>query len=411
MKHHIKTVVSFEVMRQLKKPSFWIALLIVPLLILGITALSAFDSYNTTAAMAKTDLSQTFGITDQTKLTAPILAAKPKDQPFKLTTFANKAAGIEAIKKQKIDVYYFVPADLSKPIELYTPASNGSLITTSLEAPLRSLLGSIATQKIDPTYAAILSGSLSFKSINLDKDGKEVNLLGQAILPFAVLAIFYILISVFGNRLLFAVTEEKENRISEMILTAISARDLIVGKIISMILLGFLQIAVFIIPVVSIIVLNRANPTIAYFLSIIEINPVNIITNLLLLITSYILFASCSCLVGSLVSTAREASQYMAVSVIGMVLPFFFMSSILAPTASLLTYALSFFPLSAPITLMIRSALGTLPLHELLIGLSIIIISAIITLFFAVKSFQKNAINFSPVHFRINLRPKKSWKN
>ena len=45
MSSAIWKVAKFETVRQLKKPSFWIALLLMPLLMVGLIALSSLNSY------------------------------------------------------------------------------------------------------------------------------------------------------------------------------------------------------------------------------------------------------------------------------------------------------------------------------------------------------------------------------
>ena len=240
------------------------------------------------------------------------------------------------------------------------------------------------------------------------ENGEEVNLLGQAIVPLAILVIFYILICVFGNRLLMSVVEGKENRISEMILTAVSAKDLIIGKIISLIALGFLQIAVFIIPLLCILFINRDNPMVSDILSVIEWNPTTILMNTALLLFSYFFFAGACTFVGALVPTARDASQFIAPVMIGIVLPLYFLQLFISGENSALTYVMSYFPLTAPIALMLRNAFGTLPVWEFLIGIVELSIVSIIVLRLTVKTFQKNAINFSVV--KLNFKPKKRWK-
>ena len=73
------------------------------------------------------------------------------------------------------------------------------------------------------------------------RDGEIHNPIQEMILPGVFLVLFYFLISFFGNQMLTSTTEEKENRVIEMILTTIEARTLIVGKIISLIILAFIQ--------------------------------------------------------------------------------------------------------------------------------------------------------------------------
>ena len=405
MNKSIRTVVKFETIRQLKKPSFWIVLLLLPLFIMAIVGFSAISGYNSESALESNwDFEdKKIALTDD----AGILSAE-NTLSSNYSTFDEKSQGIEAVRSGDIDIYYYIPADFleSNTIELHAVTEDGAIFS-NFEPPLRGILSASAASATSPENLIILTNAYQFTATTYDTDGNEVNLFGQAVLPMAVLGIFYVLICVFGNRLLMAVTEEKENRISEMILTSISARNLIIGKIIALILLGFLQIAVFIIPMLCLVYII-ANAMISGILSVIEVNPFAIVTNIILLLVSYFFFTGASVLVGSLVPTARDASQYIGVVMMGLISPLFFINSFFVSQPDAIVYVLSYFPLSAPIALMLRNAFGSLPPHELIIGIIELGICSALVLRLTVKSFQKNAINFSVVKPTFKLR--KSWK-
>lgn len=398
----IGIVFKFELIRQLKKPSFWISLLLFPVAIFAVMGLSALNSMNIDSAIENQDFSdKKIGILDEAGIAGGIAS--------NFTGVATADAGIAQVKNGELDIFYHIPADLyeSNTIKVYDRAEDASLIPTS-SITFANMLKAEAYQHIDPKDIAIIENTINYETIDFDADGNPVNLLGRAIVPIAVLGIFYILICVFGNRLTMALVEEKENRISEMILTSISARSLVIGKILSLIVLGFIQIAVFIIPILSALVLYRDNPMVSGILSSIEFDPGMIIGNVLLLLFSYFMFAGACTLTGSLVPTARDASQYIGIAMMGTVMPLFFMQSLIAGSPDIITYILSYFPLSAPIALMLRNAFGNLPTYELIIGIVDLAIASSVILTLTVKSFQKNAINFSVVkpHFGKRI----SWK-
>lgn len=398
----IGIVFKFELIRQLKKPSFWISLLLFPVAIFAVMGLSALNSMNIDSAIENQDFSdKKIGILDEAGIAGGIASN------FIGVTTAD--AGVAQVKNGELDIFYHIPADLyeSNTIKVYDRAEDASLIPTS-SITFANMLKAEAYQHIDPKDIAIIENTINYETIDFDADGNPVNLLGRAIVPIAVLGIFYILICVFGNRLTMALVEEKENRISEMILTSISARSLVIGKILSLIVLGFIQIAVFIIPILSALVLYRDNPMVSGILSSIEFDPGMIIGNVLLLLFSYFMFAGACTLTGSLVPTARDASQYIGIAMMGTVMPLFFMQSLIAGSPDIITYILSYFPLSAPIALMLRNAFGNLPTYELIIGIVDLAIASSVILTLTVKSFQKNAINFSVVkpHFGKRI----SWK-
>lgn len=398
----IGIVFKFETIRQLKKPSFWISLLLLPALILSIFGLSALQSSSIEDNIAASKIKEkVVGLTDEAGVFS-------EENPM-FKKIESEEKGIESVKNKSLDVYYYVPADFANnpAIKIYDRAEDSGVMNFN-KVPFANALKAEVYKHIDPKDIVILENSVQYETIDLDEDGNPTNVMGRAIIPFAILAVFYILICVFGNRLTMALVEEKENRISEMILTSITAKSLVIGKILSLIALGFIQIAVFLIPIIAGVIIYRDNPMVASILSSIQIDPWVITSNLLLLVLSYFLFAGACTLIGSLCPTARDASQYMGIAIMGTIMPFIFFQNFIASDPNIVTYIMSYFPLSAPIALMIRNAVGSLPTFELIIGILDLAISSSVILWLTVRSFQKNAINFSVVKPHFGKR--KSWK-
>ena len=416
----IGTVFKFETIRQLKKPSFWVSLLLLPLAIFAIVGLSTLGGYNAgSSLMDGADLSgKTIGLTNDSPLFPDL--AKDLGAWFSSDDFATDArptlvkidsreTGINQVISGELNAYYYFPADArdTKTAEVYQRAAETNLMT-DFSVPLSDFLSKNTINKLPADQQIAIYGLIQFNKTVLDDQGETTNPAGDFIIPIAILAIFYVLICIFGNRLTMALIEEKENRISEMILTAVSPKKLVIGKILSLIALGFVQIAVFIIPIIATLIIYRDNEMIASILGMITVNPWLLISNILLLLVSYFFLAGTLTFVGSLVPTARDASSYSGIAVIMMIMPLFFLDNIISGAPDLITYILSYFPFSAPITMMLRNAFGGLPTYELIISIIELALCSAGILSLTVKSFQKNAINFSVV--RLNLKPRKTWK-
>ena len=396
----IKTVVKFEVVRQLKKPSFWVSLLLLPLLMVGLVGISALSGYSTEEglenALSKVSDNK-IAITDKAGVVSDLVLSE------KIQKVDNKDEAIELVKKGEFDEYYYINEDFveTKKVEAYLKQTDDTSLFASSTANLTNILNASAATRVNPKDVVILTNSVEVETTTFDEKGEVSNLIGKAAIPIMVLGVFYVLICVFGNRMLMAVVEEKENRISEMILTAVSSKELIIGKIISLILLGFLQMAVFMIPVIILAFVYKDNPMISSVLSNIEFDPVTVLANLALLIFSYFLFTGASTMVGAMMPTARDASQYIGIVMIGMVLPLMFMGAMMTSEPSFMTYFLSYFPLSAPIAMMLRNAFGLLPWYEFVFGIVEIGLFSVLVIYLASKTFQKNAINFSVAKFSL----------
>ena len=378
-------VAKFEIIRQVKKPAFWAATLLIPLMI-GIIYFISFISSSSVDTEPKFDEGTKIAITDE----AGIMS---KGAPY-LTT-DEKESNLRKLENGELDLYYVIPADFleTKKAEFYH-ISEGLEIFNNDGAILKQILLQDALSRVDDEDVLVLTGGYEIEDHKLMKDGADANALGKAIIPLFIGVVFFMFVALCGNRFLLTVVEEKENRISEMILTAISSKHLIVGKIIALLVLGLIQIVVLVVPVLVLVFLNRDQGLIASILSMIEIDPLAITLSIILFIASSVFYAGVCTFVGSLVSTARDASSFIGPAIIGMVLPLYFMQMFLATEPNMIVQILTYFPVTAPISLMLRNGFGTISMPEFCIGIAIVVVSAVVAIYFAVRSFQKNAINF-----------------
>lgn len=380
-------VAKFEIIRQLKKPAFWAATLLIPLLI-GVIYLISFISASSVDTDVHFDENTKIAITDDAGIFGP-------NAPYIIN--GDKDYGIEMIKNGEVDLYYYIPADFAttKKAEFYHISEGLDIFNTDGNI-LKVLLQQNSASRVDELDAIALTGNYVIEDHKITADGSDSNALGKAIIPMAMGVVFFFFIALCGNRFLLTVVEEKENRISEMILTSISTKHLIVGKIIAMLALGLVQIAAIVIPVLVLVFVKRDDAIIAPILSMIEIDPLSIILNILLFIASAVLYAGVCVLVGSMVSTARDASSFIGPAIIIMVFPLYFMQMFMTDP-NLIVQIFTYFPLSAPISLMLRNVFGTISTPEFCIGIAVVPVSAVVAIRLAVKTFQKNAINFSTV--------------
>ena len=382
-------VAKFEIIRQLKKPAFWAATLLMPLLIGGIYFVSFISGQHAAEGQNPVlDENTKIAITDE----AGVFSA---NVPFVIN--GDKEYGIEKIKNGEVDLYYYIPEDFleSKKAEFYH-ISEGLEIFNNDGNILKGLLLQDASSRVDSLDVLALTGGYEIVDNKLTKDGSESNALGKAIIPFFIGIVFFMFIALCGNRFLMTVVEEKENRISELILTSVSSKHLIVGKIIAMLVLGMVQILALVIPVLIIVFVNRDNQFINTIVSSIEIDPIVLTLSLVLFVASVVFYAGACTYVGSLVSTARDASSFIGPAIIMMVFPLYFMQMFMMEPNTIVQI-MTYFPFSAPVALMLRSGFGTISTIEYAIGILVVVVSSVVVIRMAVKSFQKNAINFSIV--------------
>ncbi|MCL2444562.1 ABC transporter permease [Candidatus Saccharibacteria bacterium] len=410
---NLGNVIKFEIVRTLKKPFFWISALATPLLMIGMIGVSMLSSAQMTESLLdgvemegmNVAVMDESGMLDETVL-AEIGA----------TIVTDAEEMIEKVRTGEVNVFYHVPENLAEDvIRIYTHTESRGLFD-DFSVKIRGLLAAAALEDVGENQAAILSGTVGWETMAFI-DGEEDNLIGRAVIPAIAAIIFFLLISSFGSQAIASTTEEKENRVTEMILTTTSSRSLIIGKIVALIVLAILQLTIMLSPMIA-GYMNAERISMgeeAYLSDMlgsidIVVNAQTVGMSLALLVFGYLFYIAVLVAVSAMTPTAKEANSFFGVAMMLMFAPMFVIGSIMASTPDLITRVLSFFPLTSPLTLLMRNAFGNLNFIDGMIGLGILVISAILAMWLAIWLFQKGAIEFSS---KINLKAmlaRKNWK-
>ncbi len=410
-------VIRFEVVRNIKKPSFWAAAILVPVLLgayIGIAALAGYEAGESLEGGSDTT-DMTLAVYDEAKYLKTTRFINANEEEQALVIYDDKTAGIEDVKSEKIDVFYYIPKNFAEnpTVEIYSKPESVSLLD-DYSTPIRTLLSTSALESVSVIDFAVITNSVSYDSTTFDKqDNHEVDLaenISKIVAPALALAMFYLLIVVLGNRIIAAMTEEKENRISELVLTSINPTNLIVGKIISLMILGLIQLIVLIIPIVVLYRLGVLYNALPFDIEL-KFDPISLTQYAAFLIASYYLFTSFCVTIGAVSPTAKDANSFSSVIIILTILPIFFIGSF-AGEPQTMTYVLTYFPPSAPIAVMLRGAFGSLQPWEFWVAFADIVIVSAIATKIATNLFRRNAIDFtSKINFKkLFGSPRTSWK-
>ncbi|MCD1275909.1 MAG: ABC transporter permease [Candidatus Nanogingivalaceae bacterium] len=391
--HNLSTVIRFEIVRALKKKSFWILAISFPLMFAAIFGIIFLSNKATDDAAEKLkNQSFSIAITDESKLVKPQLIAAAKATEIKSS---DKQLAINRVKNGQLDAYIYYPKNLDQQsVEVYGK-DVGIFDNGRYSSLANSLLSTSVQSGVDPAIQKIIQGKISSTS-TVYRDGKVHDSIQEMILPGVFLILFYFLITFFGNQMLTSTTEEKENRVIEMILTTIEARTLIIGKIISLIVLAIIQGLLIVLPVLTGYLLFHDQLKLpSVDLSSLPIDPLRIGIGFLVFASSFMLFTGLLVAIGAAVPTAKEANSFFGIVMILLFGPLYAITMFISIPDSPLVKFLSLFPLTSPIPLMLRNAAGNLGVSEAIIGIAILIISATIIMAIAVRIFRFGALEYS----------------
>lgn len=391
--HNLSTVIRFEIVRALKKKSFWILAISFPLVFAATFGILFLSNKATDDAAEKLkEQSFSVAITDESNLVKPPLIAAAKAAEVKPS---DKQAAINRVKDGQLDAYIYYPKDLDQqPIEIYGKdvgifdnGRYGSLANGLLSASVQS--------DVNPAIRKVVQGKVNSTS-TVYRDGKVHDSIQEMILPGVFLMLFYFLITFFGNQMLTSTTEEKENRVIEMILTTIEARTLIVGKIISLIILTIIQGLLVVLPVlIGYLIFHDQLKLPSVDLSSLPVDPQRIAIGFLAFAGSFMLFTGLLVAIGAAVPTAKEANSFFGVVMILLFGPLYAVTMFISMPDAPLVKFLSLFPLTSPIPLMLRNAAGNLGLGEATLGIAILAAAAIIVIAIAVRIFRFGALEYN----------------
>lgn len=388
--HNFGMVFKFEVLRTLKKPTFWLIALGFPVMI-GLIFGIVFWSNRATQEAAEKLQEQNFSImmTDDSGLIKPEVAAAMKVQRVN-----SEAEGIEKVKHHQTDAYFYIPKNLEKDSVRIYGQDTGVFENNKYGAVVRTLLSSSVDSKVTGSEALIIKQKVN-SSLTTYKDGKESGGIKEMIVPGFFLVLFYLLIAFFGNQMLTSTIEEKENRTVEMLLTTVQAKTLIVGKIWALITLSLIQGMIIVLPVlVGYLLFGHQLHLPNFDLSQIVFDPTRIAVAIALFGASFMMLTGLLVTVGAMMPTAKEASSWVGLVMILLFGPLYGGSVFISYPESTFSMAMSYFPLTAPIPLMLRNTVGNLSLIEALIGVAVLVISAVLIMMLAVRVFRYGAMSY-----------------
>lgn len=404
--HNLNTVIKFEILKQIRKPLFWIAIFAFPVIMLvfgGVSFLStkmAIDQGGKNQSQASQSVKKIL-VVDRSKLITKE-AFKPIEIEMLEQSDEQAIASLKQSDAQALVIYPENPDQVTTQVFIKYHESSSSTqqlgdgVSRFASLAMKNSIG----KDVDPKISAILKlDSLPISSSILDEQGKVYNPFARMVAPGVFLVIFFVIFTVTGNQMLVATTEEKENRVAEMILTTVQTKTLIIGKIIALTILGFIQIIALLLPLIImyLVAVNYLDlpPVLNSLFSNIQFEFWPTFFGASLLVFGFLLTTGLIVLIGSLFPTAQDASQFFTPIILSMLVPFYFIQAILSGVESPIVTFMSYFPFSAPITLLIRNMAGSLSVQEGLIGLTLVIIFTLLAMLLAVRAFRQGAFEYS----------------
>ena len=185
------------------------------------------------------------------------------------------------------------------------------------------------------------------------------------LLPYAFTFLFVISIFITSGYLLQSVTEEKESRVVEILLSSVPPGPLMAGKIVGLGAAGLTQVAIWVATaLVALPLVVERVPQLAAL----SVSPVVLSLALVFFVVGYLCYGAIFAAVGAIAPGTREAQQYSGFLGFFAVIPLIFAGAFLADPGSPLVVALALIPPTAPAAMLQVLAISPEPPWPLVIG-------------------------------------------
>ena len=381
MNSRVGTIAAHEYLTNVRRKEFILITLGLPLLMLAIAGIGGLGMSAVVRDVIRGGTQQVGVIDHSGRLD---FRAAASETGLRVHAYASLAAGQADVKAGKIEALVVISGNYLRQggVEIYR--KGGGIFSRSEAIPIRSLLSHalLAGTNVDKEAGHRIIDPLGPKgAVNyvLDKGRFTTQNPAREAARFVVPYVFSILLvtSIFisASYLLRGIADEKENRVIEVILSSVTAEDLLRGKLIGLAGVGLTQVAIWLgLGQLALLLGVAIFPGMDNITRLVNLSPIVILQLVLFFGLGFALYASLMAGLGALGTSYRETQQISGIVSILAFMPFFVLAVILQYPNGLLAVVMSLIPFTAPTTMAIRLTITEIPLWELGASAAIILV-------------------------------------
>jgi len=393
----ILLVAGQELWVNLRRPGYIIMTLLIPVLgglALLVSSLVGGDVEGLIESQLTPDVVVT-GYVDH----SGILDADLPQYAGQFVAYADEETARAALLAEEIDNFMVLPADYVETgqVVVYGIGGGFSTFVAADEGDLRSfLVASLLAGQVDPATQQRVLSPMRLETVTLDEAGEQseespFSFLGDFILPYLFSILFVMALFTTSGFLLQGVSEEKEGRIIEILLSSISSTQLLAGKILGLGALGLIQVLIWLGAAAALL---SAATTIFALAGAIKVTLGTVVLAVIYFVLGYLLFATLMAVAGSMGTTQRESQQIAGIFSFAAAIPFMTMGFVFTNPNSPLAVALSYIPLTSPVMMLLRLGINPVPAVQVAISLALLVASIALSLWAGAKIFRASLLMY-----------------
>jgi ABC-2 type transport system permease protein len=387
-------ILRHEIITTLSRKSFLFAVFGIPLIavfvffvISQINKGKSSSSGGAKESSRKSDKSKMEGYVDYSGLIEKIPDDIPKGT---LISYPDEKSCKDNLSSGTISAYYIIPKDYLETGNLiymnprYSPPFDRGQSWVMRRTISNNLLGN------DPKTIERFRHVMNVRQRPLSPIQKAKAFSSSNFaMPYTIALIFVVILMTSSSLLLHSITEEKKNMVMEVLLSSVTPRQILTGKILGLGMLGLLQGAIWVCSGVAILSLRGGLQQISFGVTYSFFMVGWIILSF---ISGYFIYASMMAGLGAVSPNIKEASQ-ATILVIWPVILCLSLSGYLIPNAhGDVAVFLSLFPLTSPIVMLMRLVIGGVPWWHPVLALLLMILAAFLIVRSVARMFQASLL-------------------
>ncbi|NCS90180.1 MAG: hypothetical protein AUK34_10720 [Ignavibacteria bacterium CG2_30_36_16] len=367
-------VIKRELRDKLFSKTFILMTVLIPVFLFGVLGIQTFlMSFESDSGSQLAIISENIDLTEKLQSAfneAPIVKSGSYKVTFETQTKARFDAYLDESKKSildgKLTGIVFIPqkAEQDKKVEYYSKnPNNNTLFNKTRNIINQALIDLYFTgRNLSAEDITFARESVDFSSYRVSSDEKiEEEGFGNQVLAFLFTFLLYFSLIFLGTMMMRAVVEEKNNRIVELLLSSISSKELMTGKILGNGITGLIQMAIWLLPV---IVLISSSIFVLPAEFILKINLVHIVYFLFNFFIGLITFLGLFATVGAIFDNDQDAQSGVWPIMILIMIPFFISIAMLSNSENPIATVASMVPFASIIVMPARMTIIEVPLWQ-----------------------------------------------
>ena len=389
-------VARHEYLVNVRRVGFIVMTLLVPLIgALGLFV-AAFFGGQAASFLASTFAPEegNIGIVDQVGAFTPLLP----EYEEQMSLYLDEERGRAAVREEKIATLLVISEDYIETGKVAIVSKEGGFSSAILEDSdtMRAFfVDHLLRDEVDPALRQRLANPIEPVVVSLEQqeepEGGPLSIILNLMVPYFLGILLVMTIFVTSGYLLQGVTKEKTSRVIEILLSSVTAQELLAGKVLGLGALGLTQIVIWL---ASSVALSGGSAGLLGIALPFMVRPQVLVLGVVYYVLGFLVYAVLMGGVGALGSTQQESQQLAGIFSLMAAIPLMVGGFMFTNPNMTFVRVLSWFPLTAPTMMLLRLPMAEVPTVDVVGSIVMLIISIPIILWAGSKLFRMGLLMY-----------------